>query len=179
MNYDNLIQSISGQNFNWEIVEISLSDLVLPPQVKPYGRKLQTYIRLLEENKMLPPIVVNEKNEVIDGMHRYQANFYLGSEKVPVIRRIGTGLGLVLKDEYFDKHLGEFEFYYKDIVIDQDNFCLICNGQLEYAPPGSSITGLAEFPDGMPAGPFFFCRYCGLIINPKKFIVWKPKSALH
>ena len=171
MNYTSLIRSIDGMDRDWEILEMPTENIITAGVDKKFGKKINHYIYKIQSGQIMPPIIIDNNNNLIDGEHRFHAMELVGKRTVVVIREVGPGTGKVLRDDYFKDKDGEFYLPYekygdKDFVL-----CLRCHSKLEFMPPGSG-GNIPEFPDGMPAGPYFYCGSCGLIINKYKFILW-------
>ena len=171
MNYKPLIDSIDGWGKDWEIVSIPLRHVSLIPAIAS-DRKLITYMQAIRRGVIFPPICVDKNNNLKDGAHRSKAHFELGDLEIVVIREVGDGTGRVIKDEFYADRKGEFVKPYLGVNLENAH-CLNCERSLQWMPAGLSETGYPEFPMGMPAGPYFYCRPCGLIINPNKFIVYE------
>ena len=69
-----------------ELVEI---DQLKPNEYNPNemtNEQMQVLIDDIKENGFVGPIVVNGKNEIINGYHRWEAAKFLGYSRVPIIR---------------------------------------------------------------------------------------------
>ena len=76
-----------GQNINKQnIVEIAVSDVVwrkdLYPRFEPDPARIQQYAEVVE---LLPPIEINQRNELIDGYHRWVAHRKNGLDTIEAI----------------------------------------------------------------------------------------------
>lgn len=69
-----------------ELVEV---ELLKPNEYNPNemtAGQMQVLIDDIKENGFVGPIVVNGKNEIINGYHRWEAAKFLGYSQVPIIR---------------------------------------------------------------------------------------------
>jgi len=170
-----IIDSVGGEDRDWEIVEVPVKDVNDPNEGCVQDPKLKVYIKELKKGSVFPPIVLDEKNEVLDGTHRLHAYKRAGKKKVPALRAVGKGTGKVVRDKYFEPLVKKLQAEGRDtdffIPTDEAPDCLICGKQMTFVPYGCTTTHPA-FPDGFPRGPFYFCGEDQIIVSKKSFIGW-------
>jgi len=171
----NFIKSIKGEDRDWEVISLSIDEIKdtalfsakyeLSKVNKPPNKKMEVYLELMKSGVILPPLVLDEKNNLRDGTHRLALYKFLGKKRVKVLRSLGKGTGKVK-----GKFGGKFVFPYKDIAQYSGHRCLICNELLIYKDGVSSP--ISTFPQGMPNGKLHYCKNCGMIYK-KNFVLWK------
>jgi len=173
-----IIKVCDGQTKNWEIVMWPTKEVNVSMGEKIgktiTDRKLNVYIELLLNDVVLPPLIVDEEGFIKDGWHRLTAYKIIRQKTVPVLRPVGKGTGKIIRDEYYQKlGKGEFYFPYKKFGVDHEQFCLICGRKLSFMKKNTTPGPLVEYPDGMPGGPFYYCKPCGSIIKEGEYIIWR------
>lgn len=166
MKYDALL-NIVGRDKDWIICHEQVKNIYDPSSPKFQSPKLNIYVKLLQEGRVFPPVVLDEKNWVVDGTHRLHAYKRLGRKYVPVIKPTGKGTGKV-KDLIYKK--GKF------VEMTEAPVCLGCGSNMTFVPYGYTPEPMLEFPEGLPRGPIYYCRPCKIIVNQRKFLLWKSVS---
>lgn len=70
-----------------------INQLIVPKEFRSAINDIMRFCSLIENKTYLPPILVSDKNLIIDGNKRYYAYLRLGYQKVAVIRQQNTGDG--------------------------------------------------------------------------------------
>ena len=172
----NLLKNINGLNHDWEIVNIKIDEIQDTATIdwkhefgnlnKPRNRKLIVYRELYKSGTVFPPITLDEGNKVMDGTHRLMLYKYLEKKIIKVLRRTGKGTGKVK-----GKFPGKSTFPYKNLDQEHPTECIVCNTILNYLPKAAGASPMDEFPQGLPTGPLWYCKPCGVVVK-KGFIVW-------
>jgi len=176
-----LIKSFGGEDRDWELVEINIDDVhdtaVTDWEVEIQDRfsvknklpnmQLMTLMELVQKGNVLPPIIVDEDNTVLDGTHRLLVYRRLKKKKIKVLRSLGEGTG-----KFKGKFKGRFVMPYKN---PRYRDCFTCGKKLDYVGWKGTCPGpLGAFPEGIPAGPLWFCDKCGQIFK-ENFVVWMSR----
>jgi hypothetical protein len=158
-----LVDSVDGHDKDWELVMIPVSEPFDPFAQKIQKAKLKVYVKELKKGSLFPPIVVDEKNEVIDGTHRLRAHKVAKYRKILAMRPIGKGTGQLLGE------MPRGDFF---IPSEEPPNCFGCGAILNFCPYGATLSPLPTFPEGLPRGPFFYCERCGITVSKKTFMGW-------
>lgn len=169
MKYEALINVIGGQDKDWKIYRAKISDIYDPSSPKFQSPKLDIYMKLLRKGRLFPPIILDERNWVVDGTHRLHAYRRLDRKTIPAIKPVSLGTGKVVSDSVYKN----IEFY----TMDGAPVCFICKEEMAFHPYGSNPAPMPEaFPDGLPYGPIYYCRKDKIIVNKRKFLLWRLVS---
>lgn len=163
-----LITSQIKEPQDWECKLVDIKKVTDPVLAKFQSPKLNMYIQLLKKGAIFPPVVVTNDYQVIDGTHRFNAYLRLKRKKIPVLRALGKGSNQV-KDSVYNKLGGKFVAPKSE----ERPTCYLCSSKMEHMREHESPGPMAEFPEGLPRGPFYFCRKDAYIINQRNYVIWQ------
>jgi len=90
---------------DWEIVYLPTNKVIYSYKDGEIGglfyEKAVNYARLIKKGVIFPPIIVSKGNVIIDGQCRHVAYRRAGRKKIPVLRAVGSGNGVILRDKVY------------------------------------------------------------------------------
>lgn len=84
------------EDTDWKVVSLPLKQVkTIIPESELYERKKNRYAKLLQEGVELPAIIINSKNDILDGQCRFGAHQKLKKRRIWCIKEAGEGTGLL------------------------------------------------------------------------------------
>jgi len=124
--------------------------------------RIDAYIKIIKMGYALPPLIVDDNNQVLLGAHTLAAYRKLKRKKI-----------------WIDKGNGKFPYEalhpYKDLEQhgkDRWIHCFVCDIRLEHIAHGQTGVPMPSFPFGIPSGPIWYCAKCGMCFK-KDFTLWR------